>query len=89
MIFDDRYHLHVGYYEDGHDIEGIIMKEKNGEKWCLFFDNDYYKKILNNKDYKFYEGFGLLVREYHINDDLTFEIGSQLLKDFLIEENVI
>ncbi|MGX6445764.1 DUF3986 family protein [Neobacillus sp. K501] len=37
MIFDDRYHLHVGYYEEGHDLEAIFMKVQNEDKWCMFF----------------------------------------------------
>jgi hypothetical protein len=88
MIFDDQYHLHVGYYENGHDLEGIMMKLVDEEKWCLFFDDQYDHIPINRHDYQWYEGFGLLVREYEISD-MNYEMGSRLFMEFLKENKII
>lgn len=87
MIFDDRYHLHVGYYEDGHDLEAIFMKVQNEDKWCMFFDHEQYKTPINHHEFQFYKGFGLLVKVYH--GDVAFENGSKLFKDFLLDKGII
>lgn len=89
MTFDDRYHLHVGYYENGKDVEAIFMKEQDTNKWFLFFDNTYYNTSIDNNEYHFFEGFGHLVKEYTLEEELTFELGSQLLKNFLLEKSII
>jgi hypothetical protein len=89
MIFDDRYHLHVGYYEEGHDLEAIFMKVQNEDKWCMFFDQEHYKTSINLNEFEYYKGFGLLVREYFINGDLSFESGSKFFKDFLLDNKII
>ncbi|MBI2143705.1 DUF3986 family protein [Candidatus Woesearchaeota archaeon] len=37
MSYEDK-HLHLGYYEDGHDLEGIALKVDGQDKWHVFFD---------------------------------------------------
>ena len=41
-IYDDRYHLHLGYYENGFDIEAIAFKRKSQGIWDIFFDFEQY-----------------------------------------------
>lgn len=37
MEFDDKFHLHVGYYENNNDIEAIFLKQKDKDVWYLFY----------------------------------------------------
>lgn len=38
MKYDDGKHLHLGYHEEGHDIEGIALKVDGKEEWHVFFN---------------------------------------------------
>ncbi|MGD7007952.1 DUF3986 family protein [Metabacillus sp. 84] len=52
MLYDDRYHLHVGYYENGEDFEAIAYKRQSQETWDIFFDFEQYglsKPILRTR----------------------------------------
>ncbi|WP_223251018.1 DUF3986 family protein [Bacillus safensis] len=35
-------HLHVGYYEQGCDYEGVFFKSLETGRWLLFFDQKSY-----------------------------------------------
>ena len=37
-VYDDRYHLHLGYYEGNRDYESVAFKRKTEDKWDIFFD---------------------------------------------------
>ncbi|MFP7283919.1 DUF3986 family protein [Bacillus altitudinis] len=39
---DDTMHVHVGYYEQGLDVEGVFFKSLETGKWQLFFDHTWY-----------------------------------------------
>ncbi|MDV2686792.1 DUF3986 family protein [Alkalihalophilus lindianensis] len=85
MLFDENLHLHVGYYEDDQDIEGIFLKVYEKDIWCLFYNDETYEiKISNKSVYPFINDFGHLVAIYDISTPgLTQEQGNQLLKKFL------
>lgn len=90
MIFDDRYHLHAGYYKDGHDLEATLLKVCNQNIWCMFFENDFYQFNLNEVDYPSVNNFGLMVGIYFIAEaDLTEVKASILLEDFLKDKKLI
>ncbi len=38
MKYEGKKHLHIGYYEDGHDIEGAALKVEGEGKWHVFFN---------------------------------------------------
>ncbi len=38
MNYENNKHLHVGYYEDEYDIEGIALKIFNEQSWDVFFN---------------------------------------------------
>lgn len=86
MLFDETIHVHVGYYENNHEIEGIFLKVLNEDIWCLFYNEEEYEfKIPNTKLYPFLEGFGCLVGMYSITEgDLTQERGNEFLKQFIV-----
>ncbi|MCS0822568.1 DUF3986 family protein [Cytobacillus firmus] len=37
-LYDDKYHLHLGYYQDDCDYESIAFKRKSEDIWDIFFD---------------------------------------------------
>jgi hypothetical protein len=90
MTFDERYHLHVGYYRENHDIEAVFFKVKEENVWCLFFESEFYNIELSNDKYSRSSEFGVLIGEYNCNEDeMTPEYGNSLFKYFLEEENII
>ncbi|MCA1060304.1 DUF3986 family protein [Rossellomorea aquimaris] len=90
MIFDDRYHLHVGYYKNQKDLEAIFLKVKDQNIWCMFFENDYYKLNLSKEAYPTIKNFGLMIGIYLIeSEDLSVEQGSELFEKFLNDQNIV
>ncbi|AIM16747.1 MULTISPECIES: DUF3986 family protein [Neobacillus] len=87
MVKYEDFHLHVGYYNDSHDLEGIFYKEKNKPKWYLYFDADGYD-IQLKKEYKKEENFGYLVGIYDI-EEIDQTQGDEFFKNFLMEESII
>ncbi|MEY8749135.1 DUF3986 family protein [Alkalicoccobacillus gibsonii] len=87
MLFDETMHMHVGYYEMNHDLEGIFLKVLNEDVWCLFYNDEEYEfKIPNKSAYPILEAFGCLVGMYFISDkELTLEKGTSLFYQFLIK----
>ncbi|MFK3937618.1 DUF3986 family protein [Alkalihalobacillus sp. NPDC078783] len=87
MLFDETMHMHVGYYENNHDIEGIFLKVLDEDIWCLFYNDDEYEvKIPDKRVYPFSEDFGCLVGMYVIPEkELTHEKGTNLFYQFFIK----
>jgi hypothetical protein len=90
LIFDDRYHLHVGYYKNQKDLEVIFLKVKDQNIWCMFLENDFYKLNISEEEYPAIKDFGLLIGIYLIeSEDLSMEQGSELFEKFLNDQNII
>jgi hypothetical protein len=90
LIFDDRYHLHVGYYKNQKDLEAIFLKVKDQNIWCMFLENDFYKLNLSEEEYPAIKNFGLLIGIYLIeSEDLSVEQGSELFEKFLYDQNIV
>ncbi|WRP07371.1 DUF3986 family protein [Rossellomorea aquimaris] len=90
MIFDDRYHLHVGYYKNQKDLEAIFLKIKDQNIWCMFLENDFYKLNISEEQYPAIKDFGLLIGIYLIeSEDLSMEQGSELFEKFLNDQNIV
>lgn len=90
LEFDERYHLHVGYYENNCDYEGVFFKVKGQNIWCLFFENDFYHITLSKSSYPSTSEFGTLVGKYNLNEEeMTDQKGALYLKLFLEKENII
>lgn len=85
---DDTMHVHVGYYEQGLDVEGVFFKSLETGKWQLFFDHTWYGITLL-KHYEKYEDLGLLIGEYSIEDDKIEDEGNQLFERFLKENGIL
>jgi Protein of unknown function (DUF3986) len=42
LLYDDKYHLHLGYYENNCDYESIAYKRQLEDVWDVFFDFKHY-----------------------------------------------
>lgn len=42
MLYDEGYHLHLGYYENGYDLEAVAFKRKADDIWDVFFNFEQY-----------------------------------------------
>lgn len=90
MLLDDNYHIHAGYYKDGHDLEAILLKVKNQNVWCMFIENDFYKLNFPQDLYPTLKNFGLMVGIYSLRTELlTEQKASELLEEFLREHKLI
>ncbi|MDR7079893.1 hypothetical protein J2Y03_004951 [Neobacillus niacini] len=38
ILYDNKYHLHLGFYEDNCDYESIAFKRQSKDIWDIFFD---------------------------------------------------
>ncbi|WP_241503553.1 DUF3986 family protein [Bacillus safensis] len=85
---DESMHLHVGYYEQGCDYEGVFFKSLETGRWLLFFDQESYGLNLL-KSYEEYDHLGLFIGEYSIEDAQIEEKGQQLFEHFLKENNIV
>lgn len=87
LRFDDSIHLHVGYDEDGYDLEGIFFKVENEDIWCLFCDA---KEIKQTNLYPYTQDFGYLVGLFSLKKEaLSYELGLHLFQQFLLLEKII
>ncbi|MFX3624811.1 MAG: DUF3986 family protein [Ectobacillus sp.] len=80
-------HLHLGYYEDGHDLEAIAYKRKGEDIWDVYFD--FTKNVppsMKDKVYIPYLGYHILVIQ---SNELTYEEGSEKFAEWLKDYKVI
>ncbi|MBR0603399.1 hypothetical protein CEY07_11700 [Bacillus safensis] len=54
-------HLHVGYYEQGYDYEGVFFKSLETGRWLLFFDQKSYGLTFST-EYEKRDEVGLILR---------------------------
>ncbi|MEK5297838.1 DUF3986 family protein [Bacillus sp. FSL R5-0659] len=85
---DESMHLHVGYYEQGYDYEGVFFKSLETGRWLLFFDQKSYGLNLL-KSYEEYDHLGLFIGEYPIEDDQIEEEGQRLFEHFLKGNGIV
>ncbi|APH04814.1 DUF3986 family protein [Bacillus weihaiensis] len=87
MIYDDKYHLHIGYYEDGFDLEAVAFKRQSQDIWDIFFDFEQYD--FNNTVSKTeLKGVG-----YHIfsieTEDLDYQDGALVFEQWLLNQRLV
>jgi hypothetical protein len=85
-IYEDV-HLHLGYYQEGHDLEAIAFKRKGIHTWDIYFDSDQYNlPIDKGSNYTPYFGYKILVVH---SQELTYEEGSLKFEKWLRENSII
>ncbi|MCY1118953.1 DUF3986 family protein [Bacillus safensis] len=85
---DESMHLHVGYYEQGFDYEGVFFKSLETGRWLLFFDEKSYGLTFSKK-YEKWQDVGLLIGEYPIEDGQIEDEGNKIFEYFLKENNLV
>ncbi len=87
MLYEDRYHMHLGYYENGFDLEAVAFKRQSQEVWDIFFDFKEYglKKPVQDTELK---GFGIRVFSIEI-EELDYNFGAKKFKQWLSNQKII
>jgi hypothetical protein len=89
MKYDDKYHLHVGYYENNCDYESIAYKRLSEDVWDVFFDIEQYglEKTIEVKELSL-ERIGTRIFSISGND-LTYETGVKRFEEWLAMQKII
>ncbi|MFI8575417.1 DUF3986 family protein [Rossellomorea aquimaris] len=89
MKYDDKYHLHLGYYENNCDYESIAYKRLSEDVWDIFFDIEQYglEKTIEVNELSL-EGFGTRIFSISGND-LTYETGVKIFEEWLAMQKII
>lgn len=88
-LYDDRYHLHLGYYENNCDFECIAFKRQIEDIWDIFFDftqDDL--EIISPKNELSSDGFGIRIFSIHTKE-LNYEIGVKRFEQWLSLNKII
>ncbi|MDQ0229037.1 DUF3986 family protein [Metabacillus malikii] len=88
MVYDDRYHLHIGYYENGHDIEAIALKRLNEDIWDIFFDFEFYGFQVPTEKSERLEYFGIKIFSIE-NEELDYFDGARKFEQWLLTNNLL
>ncbi|GGE72649.1 DUF3986 family protein [Priestia taiwanensis] len=84
MKFDSSMHLHVGYYENGMDVEAIGYTIQDKDTWVFFFESNQELPF----PYEWFHTFGYKI--FTINaDNISYEIGCKRFEEWLKENNMI
>ncbi|MCI2257014.1 DUF3986 family protein [Domibacillus sp. PGB-M46] len=87
MLYDDRYHMHLGYYENGFDLEAIAFKRQSQEIWDIFFDFEQYglKKPVQETELKEFS-----IKIFSIESkELDYNYGAKKFEQWLFNQRII
>ncbi|KKB35348.1 DUF3986 family protein [Bacillus thermotolerans] len=89
MLYDDTRHLHVGYYENGYDLEAVALKRQSEDQWDIFFPFEQYglKPAAQENEVSF-EEFGTRIFSIPIKD-LDYQLGSKKFEEWLSAHRII
>lgn len=83
ILYDDKYHLHLGYYEDNYEYESIAFKRQSEDIWDIFFDfKGYGIQNITTENELTLEPFGTRIFSIH-NKKIDCDIGIQQFKHWL------
>ncbi|PYZ96640.1 hypothetical protein CR205_13130 [Alteribacter lacisalsi] len=89
ISYDDKHHLHLGYYEDNCDYEAIAFKRQLEDVWDIFFDfQGYGFKNITPKDELTLDLFGTRIFSID-NKEIDYNTGVQRLEQWLSLNNMI
>ncbi|AZB43471.1 DUF3986 family protein [Bacillus sp. FJAT-42376] len=89
MLYDSRYHLHIGYYEKGLDFEAVAYKRELEDIWDVFFDFKFYnlKIPYGNRNFALQH---VGIRIFSVKEsDLDYDVGAQKFEEWLRSEQII
>jgi hypothetical protein len=89
ILYDDKQHLHLGFYEDNCDYESVAFKRQSEDIWDIFFDFKGYRiKNITTENKLTLEPFG--TRIFSINNkEIVYDIGVQQFKQWLSVNKII
>jgi hypothetical protein len=89
ILYDDKYHLHLGYHEDNFDYEAIAFKRQLEDVWDIFFDfKGYGIKNITSKYELTLDPFGTRIFSIE-NKEIDYNIGVQRFKQWLSSNKMI
>jgi Protein of unknown function (DUF3986) len=89
ILYDDKYHLHLGYYEDNCDYESIALKRQSQDIWDIFFDFlGYGIENITLENELTLEPFGTRVFSIY-NKKMDYDTGVQQFRQWLSINNII
>ncbi len=89
MLYDDSCHMHLGYYENGFDLEAVAFKRQSQEIWDIFFDFKQYglKKPVQENELLL-SGFGIRIFSIETNE-LDYNYGVKKFRKWLFNQRII
>ncbi|MBM7650997.1 DUF3986 family protein [Neobacillus cucumis] len=89
ILYDDKYHLHLGYYEGNCDYESIAFKRQSEDIWDVFFDfKGYGIQNITTENELTLEPFGTRIFSIY-NKEIDYDIGIQQFKQWLSINKII
>lgn len=89
MLYDERYHLHVGYYDNGFDLEAVALKRQLEEVWDIFFDFEGYRLVSPIQEDKIMlNGFGIRIISIAA-DELDYQQAAHDFEQWLSNQGLI
>ncbi|MFC0274499.1 DUF3986 family protein [Metabacillus herbersteinensis] len=88
VVYDSKYHLHIGYYEENYDYESIAYKSELEDVWDIFFDFKQYNIESTNKEEIYIENLGINIFSIKCKD-LDYDSGANRFEKWLSDNNVI
>ncbi|MBT2655861.1 DUF3986 family protein [Bacillus sp. ISL-18] len=90
VLYDDKVHLHLGYYDEKCDYESIALKRKTEDIWDVFFDFSVFgirKNFTSEKELTL-DPFGTRIFSIY-NKEIDYDIGVQHFKEWLSLNKII
>lgn len=89
ILYDNKYHLHLGFYEDNCDYESIAFKRQSKDIWDIFFDfKGYGIKNITPESELTLEPFGTRIFSIY-NKEIEYDNGVQQFKQWLSINKII
>ncbi|MEH7255736.1 DUF3986 family protein [Neobacillus niacini] len=89
ILYDNKYHLHLGFYEDNCDYESIAFKRQSKDIWDIFFDfKGYGIKNITPESELTLGPFGTRIFSIY-NKEIEYDNGVQQFKQWLSINKII
>lgn len=91
-MYDPHQHDHIGYYEDGHDVEVVAFKRKSEDVWDVFVEEynpgPLYRVIMKKGIGIHKKGYGLLLFSIYSRDP-SYEQAVRIFKNWLNDNELL
>ena len=88
-LYDDKYHLHLGFYEGNFDYESIALKRQFEDIWDIFFDfKEYGISNITPENELTLKPFGTRIFSIY-KKEIDYDITVQQFKEWLSINKII